>query len=424
MGGGLEENVSEIRELTASDFDAMVDIVWNAYPGRKIDTAEEKAQLKQRMLKAHEELPGVRFHGLFRDGELLGGARFYDFQMNFLQVRMPAGGGGEMGVDLLHKKEHVAKEIVLYMLRRYRERGVPLTIIYPFRPDFYRKMGFGCVTKMNQYRVDPKALPREGDKVHVRYVGASDVQPLLDCYHRVLDRIHGLIEKSAYEIERMMENPKLRIVGYDDAEGRIGGYIVFAFERGKHFLHNDIHVYEFVHETREALAALMTFLHTQADQVARVVFDTQDEYFHFLLWDPRNDSGAMIPTVYHESNVQGVGLMYRVSDVPRMFELLAERDFGGQTCQLELIIDDNFLPENAGSTYLRFEEGRVRLVDGPDRDVTVSMDVADFSSLLAGAVTFRRLYQYSLAEISDVGYLDVLDRIFAVAEKPVCMTGF
>ncbi|MCP4519523.1 MAG: GNAT family N-acetyltransferase, partial [Delftia sp.] len=54
----------------------------------------------------------------------------------------------------------------------------------------------------------------------------------------------------------------------------------------------------------------------------------------------------------------------------------------------------------------------------------VRMDVADFSSLLVGAVNFRSLHRYGLAEISNLEYVGVLDKIFAVQDKPVCMTAF
>jgi predicted acetyltransferase len=59
----------------------------------------------------------------------------HDFTMDFLGVRIPAGGVGQVAVDLLHKKEHVAKEMMAYALRHYRELGVPLVSLYPFRPD-------------------------------------------------------------------------------------------------------------------------------------------------------------------------------------------------------------------------------------------------------------------------------------------------
>ena len=132
-------------------------------------------------------------------------------------------------------KEHVAKEMMTYFLRHYRERGVPIAILYPFRPDFYKKMGFGYGTKMNQYRVKPAALPKGPSRAHVRYLDKSDGdrQAVMDCYNRFLDGTHGLIAKSAYELKRLMENPNHRILGYEK-DGRIAGYLIFSFDKGDH----------------------------------------------------------------------------------------------------------------------------------------------------------------------------------------------
>jgi predicted acetyltransferase len=277
---------------------------------------------------------------------------------------------------------------------------------------------------MNRYRVKPAALPKRPSRAHVRYLDKSDdKQAVLDCYNRFLDRTHGLIERSAYELKRLLENPNHRILGYEK-DGRIMGYLAFDFEKGENALLNDIRVREFVYESRDVLSELLTFLHVQADQIRHVVFDTQDDYFHYLLLDPRNDSPTLIPSVYHESNVQGVGIMYRVIDVPRIFGLLKERNFGGQICRIKLTVEDSFMPENAGSTLLYFENGRLRLPDDGLHDVEVRMDVAEFSSLLIGTVNFRSLYMYGLAEISDSSCVDVVDQIFAVRDKPVCMTPF
>ena len=417
--------MSEIRVLSVEDFDAFVNILVNAYPGWKIAPRDKEAKerVKQRFLKAHQEEPMITAYGLFRDGGLQGGMLFHDFKMNCLGARIAAGGVGQVAVDLLHKKEHVAREMTLYFLRHYRERGAPLIMLYPFRPDFYKKMGFGYGTKMNQYRVQPAGLPKGPSKAHIRYLDKDDRQALLDCYNRYLSRTHGMIEKSERELTRLVENPQHQIVGYEE-DGRVLGYLVFTIEHGENWLINDICIREFIYESRAALSELMTFLHTQADQIRHIIFNTQDEVFYYLLLDPRNGSPTLIPDVYHESNIQGVGLMYRVIHTRTIFDLLRERNFGGQTCRLKLTIEDSFLPENAGSTFLRFEDGRLHLVDDGDYDVEVCMDVAEFSSLLVGAVNFRSLHKYGLAEISDPGYVGIIDRVFAVEDKPICTTPF
>jgi len=415
--------VSEIRVLSTEDFDAFIDITVNAYPGMKVVSEEKKEHYKQRMLKVHGEDPTVLFYGLFREGRLLGGMRLHDFTMNFLGTRVAAGGVGAVAVDLVRKKEHVAKEMMEYFIDHYRERGVPLLLLYPFRPDFYKKMGFGYGTKMNRYHVRPSSLPKGPSKAHVRYLDESDKQALLDCYTRVMNKTHGMIEKSLGELERLMTRPGSQIVGCE-IDGRVLGYLVFSFTHGEEWLLNDVYVREFIYGSQEALSELLTFLHAQADQIRHVVFDTQDEYFHYLPLDPRNASASLLWEVYHESNVQGVGIMYRVIDAPGMFDLLKERDFGGQTCRLKLTIEDSFLPENAGSVLLRFEDGHLQLADIEGYDVEVWMDVADFSSLLVGSVNFRSIYKCGLVGISDPKYVGVVDKVFAVEDKPICTTPF
>lgn len=415
--------MNEVRILTTGDFHALVSIFADAYPGLKIVSHSERDRLRQQLLKLHEEEATAHFHGLFRDRQLLGTMCLYDFSMNFLQIRIPVGGVGQVAVAFPHKKEHVGREMMDYFLHHFQRRDTPLVALYPFRPDFYRKMGFGYGTKMSQYRVKPTALPKGPSKAHVRYLDTKDRQSLLECYNRVLDRTHGMMEKSERELDRLFANPQNRIVGYEQG-GQILGYLVFTFEAGETWLLNDVQITEFIYEDPNALAELLTFLHTQADQIRHVILNTQDEYLHYLLLDPRNGSNRLIPAVYHETNTQGVGLMYRVIDTRGMLERLGDHDFGGQTCKLKLTIVDSFLPENAGSILLRVDDGRLQCVDAGTYDVEVCLDIAEFSSLLAGTVSFRSLVKYGLAGISDPAYVTLVDRAFAVQEKPMCTTPF
>jgi predicted acetyltransferase len=57
-------------------------------------------------------------------------------------------------------------------------------------------------------------------------------------------------------------------------------------------------------------------------------------------------------------------------------------------------------------------------------DVEIFMDIADFSSLIMGAVGYRNLFDYGLSDISEKDYLDVVHNIFKVESKPICHTVF
>jgi predicted acetyltransferase len=49
---------------------------------------------------------------------------------------MKAGGIGNVAVDLRRKKEHIAKDMMEYIHKHYRDSGAPMALLWPFRPDF------------------------------------------------------------------------------------------------------------------------------------------------------------------------------------------------------------------------------------------------------------------------------------------------
>lgn len=241
---------SETRLLTAEDFDDLVLIFADAYPGLGISSEGDRERFKKRVLEMQTDDPTASFHGLFRGERLLGIMCLYDFDMNFLQNRVAVAGVGQVAVALPHKREHVAKEMMHYFLRYCQEHNQPFAALYPFRPDFYRSMGFGYGTKMNQYRVRPSTLPLGPSKAHIRYLTHDDRQALVDCYQRLMNRTHGMFAKTQREAMRLFSNPQHRIVGYEK-DGLIQGYLAFTWEHGDHFIVNDIHIKEFMFESQK-----------------------------------------------------------------------------------------------------------------------------------------------------------------------------
>lgn len=415
--------MSEVKRLTERHLDGLIRVLSNAYPGFKIATEEDRKRIGERFLVRMKEDPTTAFYGLFRKKEMQGVMRLHDFVMTFLSVKIPVGGVGLVGVDLLHKKEKVAKEMILFYLRHYRRRGYPLAVLHPFRPDFYKRMGFGYGTKMNQYRIRPGDLPRGKTKAHIRFLGKDDQKAAQACFQRVAGRTHGMFEKTDFEARMMFQSPSLRVAGCV-RDGRVMGYVAFTFKPGKNVLVNPMEIAEWVYETPEALAELLTFLHTQADQVHEIIFNTQDENFHFLPLDPRNGTENLITSDSHETNVSGVGIMYRVLHVPMTFQALKERSFGGQTCKLKITLGDSFLRENEGSTIVHFQEGRPLVKPRGEYEAEIRMDVAEFSSLLMGVIPFKSLLSYGLAEISKEKYADAVNRLFLTEAKPICLSEF
>lgn len=409
--------------LRRADLDAYVKITAGAYPGLKIFSDDDRSRLYNRLAMTYDD-PAVAIYGLYQEQRLLAGMILYDFNMNFRGEFVPVGGLGSLAVDLLHRKRKLAKEMITFYMRHFRDRGVCLSLLYPFRLDFYRRMGFGYGTKMNQYAFRSEGIRQTMvESRPIVYLGADDVEKVLACHERYAAATHGMISGTVELFRQMLTNPSLRTVGYFDG-GELKGYLTFDFENQEHFLRNDLRVKQLIYEDSFALHGLFAFLRSLADQSERIVVSTQDETFHHLLNDPGNRSHNLLPSVFHESNAQGVGLMYRLLNLPGLFSLARPVRFGKETLTVKIALVDSFLPENNDQVVVHFDHGQPSLVRQGQHDTEIRLDVSDFSSLIMGVISFRQLFAYGQAEISEVGYIDQVSRLFATDSKPICMTTF
>jgi predicted acetyltransferase len=416
--------VSEIRKLNEEELTNYLEIVLNAYPSMKA-SAEVKEETLRRFIDRQSNDESLDYLGLYRNNKLLGGMRVHSYHMNLFSKIIPVGGVGLVAVDLLHKKEKAAKELIESFMKIFLGKGVNMVLLYPFRPDFYKKMGFGYGPKMHQYRIRPESFPKGPSKSNLRFLSSEDKEKVAECYTKIVKRTNGMFLKTAAEIEGWFSNPENRMIGFDDG-AEIKGYLLFTFEKRSqtHFMFNDLVIKEFMYDSPEALLEITTFLHSQADQVDRIVWNTQEENVHFLIDDPRNGSGNLLPSVYHESNISGVGLMYRIIDTKGIFEDLKERNFNHINAKVNVQLIDTMLSHNNGELILHSSDGRVRVVENGEYDVEISLDISDFSSLLMGVVTFKELYLFGKAKLSNPSYINTINTLFSTTEKPRCITAF
>ncbi len=394
----------------------------SAYPA--IPGPAEKLLERLNLMVEHDD--ASRLWGVFEDERMIGGMRMLDFQLNYFGQFIPAGGVGSVAVDLPQKKKGTAKDIIQFFIQHYQDKQAYLTLLYPFRPDFYHKMGYGFGQKNNQYSFTPDSLPYAGSRHGVDYLTQDDLPLLEEFCAEQSARQHGFCKKSSFELQGMLRGhcPNRTLVGYKQ-DGALKGYLRFSFRRGheSNFVKNNMVIHEWLWDGQEALAALCSFLHTQADQINRIIFATQDQNFHFLLADVRNGSDNIIPSVYHETNTAGVGLMYRITGLKEFLQQTGYRNYNGQTINLRLNVTDTFRPENAGEYLLSFQEGKLTLVDKLDSAVDVSIDIAELSTLAMGSVGFGELYRLGKVQ-TGAGYVKELNKLFAVSAKPECITAF
>ena len=113
---------------------------------------------------------------------------------------------------------------------------------------------------------------------------ADDKAAVRDCYERFRGRTNGLLQLPPHVLDSLFTDLAMRLVGVRDGQ-RVRGYLLFRFDpaAGDNWLANDLYVRTMVYDGATTLAALLGFLRTQADQVQRIIYETQDDTFHLSL---------------------------------------------------------------------------------------------------------------------------------------------
>ncbi len=413
----------KIKKLRIDDFDRFVNIVINAYPGFKIDNSEKALKLRAKLINIQKNDPVVNFYGAFDGRELVGGMRLHNLEMNLYGNMVKVGGVGLVAVDLAHKKEKVCFHMIKEFHDRSLKSGACMAALYPFRPDFYRKMGYGYGSKMNRYKFNPAELPFH-NKSNIVPLTVANRNAMKECYERYAEKHHGMMRLTDFDKERWFRE-NVRIVGVKKGR-KLEGFMTFAFHEAHktNFLLNDLNVSFMIYDSRDAYLRLISYLKTQADQVRRVFITTEDNTLPFLPRDARDDSEELVAPVYHQTNTAGIGLMYRINNIPEFLDNLHGKIFGLQDITIKFNIKDSFLEKNGGSCIIKIEDGKASLKKRARVDCTVEMDISDFSSLMMGAVDFEKLYMYGLVEIDNDKYLDAINDLFKLLPNPVCTTLF
>lgn len=353
----------------------------------------------------------INFYGAVLDGKVVGCTSVAMLKMNLRSATVKLSGIGMVRTDMLHKKERICKTMLEHFIDESLHDGANIHFLSPFRPDFYKKMGFGYGSTLYQYRFPTVSIPDIGKKSDLSYFTKNDVQAFLNCYNRFYQMHHGSISRIEYFLSNQLGGSK-QIVVRRLQNGEISGALVFT--RGENW--DKLTVIEMVYDDTETLYAFCSFLRSQADESASVIINTPDEYLYYLLGEGTNGLNQI------EICKCNVDNMFRVSNVAGLFKELHEVNFNDQDIILCINLLDSFLPSNQKSTIIQFTNGYPHEID--DKSITpaleITMDVSNFSSLIVGAIDVNALCRMGLITLSDPGKQSELEKLFALSSKPLC----
>jgi predicted N-acetyltransferase YhbS len=394
----------------------------DAYPVMGVTTAEGFERTSQRFeAMAHER--STAWAVATRHGALVGAMRLYDFVMNVRGSDALTGGLGILAVSLAHKRQGVARAMIAWFLKSYHSRNAALAVLHPFRPDFYRKLGFGYGTPVQRFRFAPASLRVNGARGTVRLMEASDDDALFACSERVRLRTNGLIMKHRDSSRRALADEALRWAGVVDEGGTLRGYMQTSVTIGEHPNTNELVVRDLQAEDGHYRAALLGYLRAQQDQFARITIETQDAEFYLAADDARDGTNVSVaPPAAHRVADTGLGIMYRIVNVERAFSHLPASE---QTFKLRVEINDPFVPTTEGVYTFVFRHDRPPVAD-PQAvpNAALCIGIAELSSLVVGSLRLRDVVRHGLATVEPATAIDAVAALLDAPQPPVCTTRF
>lgn len=366
-----------------------------------------------------------RYLGCFdQDGILIGSILTMDFTLNVRGVMLPMGAAAYVATNFLHKKEHIARNLLRVMMGYYAKLGTPIGCLHPFNPAFYSKMGYGYANESFMYSPKPCFIRSFGDKSGLSYASPADYEEILDFYHRYAFAVHGATIHPYMDKHRIFDMPYVVICRQ---KGRITGYLTFAFTEVSHYtdMYHDLVVHEMIYEDTATLKQFMTFFASQIDQIERVRIYSNDEYLPMMFLNPDSGENHAFDGAIQEIGRRCMGYMVRIFDVKQYFMLethcehLTERAF-----TLALDVKDSFIEANNAVFLLHIQDGRVALVENAPADVTLCTNIADLSSLILGSIPLQQFVRCGQMELSDKSYLDDIQNAIGWSKKPQNYTYF
>ncbi|HUG40295.1 MAG TPA: GNAT family N-acetyltransferase [Longimicrobiales bacterium] len=433
----------EIRFARAEDTGDIAGLWCEAFPGRR--TAADRA----RMLETGGRYGGLETVLVARDGNgrLAGACKIYRMTQHLAGAALPMMGLAAVAVAPYARRQGLGATLCGAALDEARARGDVLSTLYPFRPSYYERLGWGLVGRLLRHRFRTDSLPAYAEAGDVRPARfPADAEAIVACYGRVARRSNGPLARDrriwAYRLagEELGVRPLDEEAAFEGRTGRnrfavfdrggVAGYAILRHAPARSPADGVIHVRELIAETEGAYRGLLGHLAAQRDQwPLGLHFARPEERFGDRLEDPRPPRYRASRSLYFPTATRVHGPMLRVLDARGA---LAARPLfpGGEPDPrtLVLVVDDPQMPANAGPWRVVTTAGGSAAPEvveplpaaAPTPDARLETDAPTFARILAGEIAPTAANRLGRARIEEgraggaAG--EVLDRAFATAE--------
>ncbi|MGH2543396.1 MAG: GNAT family N-acetyltransferase, partial [Ardenticatenaceae bacterium] len=204
------------RTITKEEIPSLIEIGGRAF---RFDTTEMLERLEEDRHRYNHT------HGrVWEDLERGVVASMWLFERNVTVqgCELAAGLIGMVGVPAEERRRGYANKLMKGALEELRERGLPLSLLFPYSIPFYNRLGYGVASNMWLLELPLKELMDFDEMRRVRRIKAEDLPAMQRLYERVRGLHNGWMERTEWEWrERVLDLP-----GHAAWPDRVEGVVV------------------------------------------------------------------------------------------------------------------------------------------------------------------------------------------------------
>lgn len=350
------------------------------------------------------------------DGRMAGGATLIAQGLWTGGVELPTGGVASVQVDPDFRRRGIAQAVMKRIFEAHRERAFCLSMLFPYDPVFYRRLGYSTLVRWIELHLRTASLPLSDLAQSVRTATEEDLDGVIECHRRSLPGRNGGMSRAAEFWKARILTGSRRVAVFE-ADGRIEGYFIYELTSTGDSLQQHLYVREWVAPGALAQPALLGYLKQQQAQCSAVrLFAPADCPWPHLLAEPRSLRYDNPEHGCYSSGATGTGPMVRVQNLGQLFG--SGRRFAGHplACRFRVVEISPVLVEDknnppAEEVVVEFD-GTKASVSSRGVSAWFECDPGTMAQVFFGAATPHQAALWGLARADSADTLAKLEVLF------------
>lgn len=393
----------KIRKLTEKDRTAFKKLVRYAFS--PTEDGYEKLE------HPRDDIPIDLFYGVFDNEILMSGSLVIPYKIKLRGKTFKMGGISEVATKPEYRNLDAVKNLLKQIFQDLYKKGVPTSVLYPFKVSFYEKLGYYVADEQVFYHFKITDIKNKKTKYYMKEIESS-FEDIKKVYNEITNFYDYIAFREEYHWKEILKK-YYKFVCYN--ENQPVGYVIIQFPKGDtNFpemwegfdnINETIYIREIFWLDKIAKQTIFNFLWSHRDHRNYVAggFSVNENIID-MLDNPR--------VLRRETNVNS---LLRIIDVKKILENL---DYPINNFSLSMRIHDKQCPWNNGDFQLDLKNGvtSVKFEENKGGSVDLEINIGHLAQLLVGFRTIKDLLEFDLVTIKKEKY-ELLQKIFPKANN-------